>query len=101
MAQAVVELAVKPRAHGRPEYARAEAAPWLMHRGHAERRAGAVASRLGLAGTDLTARGHGAAAAGLGCWDVVPRQVGVVAEFPSGRHVSRQRTGTRWCTRSN
>lgn len=80
MAQAVIEFAMKPRAHGRQEDVRAGAATG-GHRGHAERGAGAVASCLSIR-TDLAARGHGGVAAGFGRGDVVPRQVSVVTEFP-------------------
>lgn len=48
-----------------------------------EERLGAFASRLGLAGSKLAARGHGRAGTRLGAGGVVPRQVRVVSEFPS------------------
>lgn len=48
----------------------------------------AMEIRLGIAGADFTAAGHGCAGAGgLGRRDLVPGQVSVVAEFSEMRPV--------------
>jgi hypothetical protein len=71
VAQAVIEFAVKPRAHGRQEDPGVGAAA-RRHRGHVKRGAGAVGSCLSLARTDLAAGCSGSIATSLGCGDIVP-----------------------------